>query len=143
MALLNILDKFKKKDKSADRYKRKEKTVKEEAILGEEEKAEVKKEGIFKIKESAFASKILISPIVTEKSAHLTESSKYVFKVKPTSTKPEIKRAVEEVYGVKVRQVNVIKKPAKKRIFRGRIGRKPGYSKAVVSLAEGNKIEFI
>ena len=68
--------------------------------------------------------------------------NKYVFKVSPRANKNEVKKAIEEVYGVKVEKINNINIPRKKRV-RGRTeGWKPGYKKAVVTLKEGDKIDL-
>lgn len=81
-------------------------------------------------------------PIVTEKTMKLVEANKYTFEVNKNATKTDIKKAVEELFNVKVEKVNVINEIAKAK----RVGRYEGYapavSKAVVTLAEGYKIEI-
>lgn len=86
---------------------------------------------------------VLLAPHVTEKAAILAESSEqYVFKVVPTATKPEVKAAVEELFGVKVQSVNMINIKGKRKVFRGRKGQRNGIRKAIVRLAPGQEIDF-
>ena len=73
----------------------------------------------------------------------LSDSNKYVFKVYPNANKIEIKKAIEGVYGVDVLSVNVIKIPKKKRRLGKVQGFKAGYSKAVVKIRDGQKIEIL
>lgn len=96
-----------------------------------------------KLHASEGASDILVSPHVTEKSTTLSDRSVYIFKVGRNSTKPQIKKAVGELYRVNVRSVNVVNQKPKVRIFRRVKGRKPGYKKAIVALSSGQKIEFV
>jgi large subunit ribosomal protein L23 len=92
--------------------------------------------------QNLIAHKILIEPWITEETTRIAELNKYVFKVAPVADKNKVKKSVEDLYGVKVISVNVINIPRKKRI-RGRVtGWKSGYKKAIVTLKEGDKIEF-
>ena len=83
---------------------------------------------------------IIIAPVVTEKSNAQAGASKYVFKVKTDAEKIEIGRAVEELFKVKVKSVNVMNYQGKaKRAGRSmKMGRRPDWKKAVISLAEGS-----
>ena len=88
---------------------------------------------------------IIVKPVISEKSMDLARNRKYVFKVLKNSSKPEIKKAVEEVFKVKVRDVNTINMPAKKkRLGMSRPeGTSPAWKKAIVTLTpESNTIEF-
>ena len=86
---------------------------------------------------------VLLAPHVTEKAALLAENSEqYVFKVVPTATKPEVKEAVEELFGVKVQSVNMINIKGKRKVFRGRKGQRNGVRKAIVRLVAGQEIDF-
>lgn len=88
------------------------------------------------------ASRVLLRPHVTEKTTDAQSRRQYAFVVDRRATKPEIRRAVEAVYGVSVRFVNVLNAPGKER-RRGRIpGRTPGFRKAIVTLAENQTIDF-
>ncbi len=85
---------------------------------------------------------ILVRPIITEKNTLLNDQGKYTFEVLPTVNKIEIKRAVEEVFKVRVTGVNVLKVPGKRR----RTGRTQGmtrsWKKAIVTLEAGQRIEL-
>ena len=87
---------------------------------------------------------IIIAPVVTEKCNALMQEQKYTFKVKADAEKVEIGRAVEELFKVKVKSVNVINCQGKaKRAGRSmKMGRRPDWKKAVVTLSEGT-IEII
>lgn len=88
---------------------------------------------------------IIIRPILTEKALRLSESRKYVFEVAPKATKPQIRRAVEELFGVRVQKVNLMwVKPKPRRFFwRGRPGKTKRWKKAVVTLAEGESLDIL
>ena len=87
---------------------------------------------------------IIIAPVVTEKCNALMQEQKYTFKVKADAEKVEIGRAVEELFKVKVKSVNVMNCQGKaKRAGRSmKMGRRPDWKKAVVPLSEGT-IEII
>jgi large subunit ribosomal protein L23 len=82
---------------------------------------------------------IILAPVVSEKSYSLIESGVYTFKVHPSASKPEIRDAVEAIWGVQVLKVNTLNRPGKKRRTRGtnRVGHKPDTKRAVVTLAAG------
>ena len=86
------------------------------------------------------AYEIIRNILVTEKSAVLKEANQYAFKVAPKATKLEVADAIEEIYGVKVKSVNIIHCKVKmKRAGRSpRPGKRPDWKKAVISLAEGS-----
>ncbi len=88
------------------------------------------------------AREVIIRPIVTEKSLRLRdEENKYVFEVDKRANKSMVKKAVEEIFGVKVKKVHIINvKPKPKRLGRFE-GRRSGWKKAIVTLKEGEKIE--
>ena len=77
----------------------------------------------------------------TEKGVAIEKARKYVFRVAVPATKPEIKKAVEEIYKVKVESVNVVNVPGKRKRVRTRYGYTADWKKAIVTLHEGNKIE--
>lgn len=83
---------------------------------------------------------LIIQPIVTEKATLLLEQNKYVFDVNPKATKPEIKAAIESLFDVKVKSVNTMNPPRKKRRVGKFSGYKPHYKRAIVTLAEGDSI---
>ena len=86
---------------------------------------------------------IVIRPIITERSMRDMEQNKYTFVVDKKANKIEIKKAVEELFDVKVEKVNVVNYMGKMRRMGRNIGRKASWKKAFVKLAEGSKkIEF-
>lgn len=84
---------------------------------------------------------ILRRPIITEKSTLASEYSQVVFQVPLDATKPEIRKAVETLFEVKVRAVNTLRQDGKVKRFRGRPGRRSDTKKAYVTLAEGHSID--
>lgn len=84
---------------------------------------------------------IVIKPVVTEKSYSLAGQNKYTFVVDPKANKVEIKKAIEDLFKVKVLKVNTLNVKGKPRRVRGRAGFRPDYKKAVVTLRPGDKIE--
>ena len=89
---------------------------------------------------------ILKRPLVTEKVSSLNEKGKYGFIVDREANKIEIKNAVEKMYGVSVERVNTLSVMGKKKVRFTKAGtlagRKPNYKKAIVTLAEGEVIDF-
>ncbi len=85
---------------------------------------------------------ILKKPLITEKSMDLVGENKYTFIVDLNANKIEIKRAVEELFKVKVEKVHTIRYKGRLKRVRGRLGRTPDYKKAIVTLKQGNKIEI-
>ena len=81
-------------------------------------------------------------PIITEKSTLVSEHNQVVFRVPLDATKPEIRAAVEGLFGVKVDGVNTLRQVGKTKRWRGRPGRTSDYKKALVRLAEGESIDI-
>jgi large subunit ribosomal protein L23 len=84
---------------------------------------------------------VIVSPVITEKATIASEQNKVVFKVAKTATKPQIKAAVERLFDVKVESVNTSIRKGKNKVFRGIRGTQSDVKKAVVTLAEGHKID--
>lgn len=84
---------------------------------------------------------VIVSPVITEKSTMASESNQVVFNVARNATKPEIKKAVEALFGVKVKSVNTLLRKGKVKRFRGIIGKQNDVKKAVVTLDEGQSID--
>ena len=84
---------------------------------------------------------VIVAPVITEKSTLVSDNNQVVFKVAPKATKPEIKAAVEALFGVKVTAVNTLVRKGKTKRFRGTVGRQSDVKKAVVTLAEGQSID--
>ena len=151
MALLGFFKKP-KKDKipapprgGVGRGAKRERTVepKREVSKGAEGKKEKISPATVALKESRTAWRILRSPHVTEKSSDLTRFNHYTFRVIGNPAKPEIKKAVEEVYGVHVERVRKVSLPRKKRKRGRHFGWRSGYKKAIVTLRQGEKIEIL
>jgi len=146
MALLDIFKKKKVEKKGETKKGTKEVSeIKAEKKIEKhaKEKVEPKESPRPKTKTSSIAYRILKKPHITERATDLTKINQYIFEVWPRSNKTEIRKAVEELYGVNVESVNVIKIPAKKRRLGKTSGWKKGYKKAIVKLREGEKIEVL
>ncbi len=85
---------------------------------------------------------VIIRPVVSEKSYGLLDEGAYTFVVAPDANKVEIRQAVEAIWGVKVVSVNTLNRKGKLKRFRFVEGRRPGSKRAIVKLAEGDKIEI-
>lgn len=83
---------------------------------------------------------LIRKPIITEKATILLEENKYVFDVEKQATKPDIKKAIETLFDVKVTKVNVQNLPQKKRRMGRYMGTKPQYKRAIVTLSEEDSI---
>lgn len=79
----------------------------------------------------------LIAPVMTEKTMSSQSEGVHVFRVHACANKFDVKRAVEEVFKVKVATVNILNRGGKKRVFRGRIGETASKKIAIVRLSEG------
>ena len=91
---------------------------------------------------SLHPNEVLLAPVVSEKSYSLITDRKYTFKVHQDAHKTQVRQAVEELFGVKVQGVNIVKvqsKPKRRGMIRGR---RPGWKKAIVQLREGESIEI-
>lgn len=139
MALLDFL----KKKKEAEKAKKPtEKKV--EKVLAEKEikkSVPIKESKSQKVK--GFSYSAIKGPHISEKATLLAEKNKYTFKVYANVNKPEIKKSVEGIYGVNVLSVNMITVPHKKRRLGRTQGFKKGFTKAIVTIKEGQKIEIL
>ena len=86
--------------------------------------------------------KIIHKPIVTEKATKLSEFNKVVFEVASKSNKSEIKGAIEKLFSVKVKSINIINTKGKVKRFKGVLGKRNDTKKAVITLVEGNTIDI-
>ena len=166
---MSILDKIRKKpkdeekeskDKNGDESKAEKQEVKQAVKKETESKKEVtKKEDrkddkkktktvskikkVVKEKIPVHHFEIIRKPHISEKAFNLESEGKYVFVVSPSANKVEIKKAIQNLYGVVVKSVNIVKVPSKPKRFKGVPGIKSGYKKAVITLAKGNKIDVM
>jgi len=90
------------------------------------------------------AREVIIAPVVSEKAYALMEAGVYTFKVMPTASKPQIKAAVQEIFGVKVQKVNTLNRQGKRKRNRKTFtyGKRPDTKRAIVTLAAGETIEL-
>ncbi|MGB8485562.1 MAG: 50S ribosomal protein L23 [Xanthobacteraceae bacterium] len=84
---------------------------------------------------------VILSPIITEKATAASERNQVMFRVARTATKPQIKEAVEKLFDVKVKSVNTLTRPGKRKVFRNRIGQQSDVKRAIVTLEEGHRID--
>ena len=142
-----ILDFFKKKPKEKEKIKKKKEAQKPS-------KVEIKKKsppsasrrsGKKKRKDKVpqIAPLVLRESHITEKATDLKKENQYVFKVYRKANKDQIKKAIEELYGVKVTGVRVINIPKKPRRLGKTPGFRRGYKKAIVAIKKGEKIETL
>jgi large subunit ribosomal protein L23 len=88
--------------------------------------------------------KVLLSPLVSEKSTRIADANnQYAFKVLPDASKPEIRKAVELMFDVKVKGVQVANVRGKIKRFGQALGKRADWKKAYVTLAEGHDIDFM
>jgi large subunit ribosomal protein L23 len=85
---------------------------------------------------------VLLAPVISEKSYGLIDENKYTFLVRPDANKTQIKIAVEKVFNVKVTSVNTLNRQGKRKRTRIGFGRRNDTKRAVVSLAEGDRIDL-
>ena len=137
-------------EKVVEKEEKSKKTEKQEIKKKDSKKNDKKKEKtVSKVKKIAKERipvhhfEIIRKPHVSEKAFNLESEGKYVFVVSSSANKTEIKKAVQNLYGVVVKSVNIVKVPSKPKRFRGVPGTKSGYKKAVITLAKGNKIDVM
>ena len=85
---------------------------------------------------------IILAPVVSEKSYSLIDQNAYTFLVHPGANKTEIRRVVEQIWGVKVVSVNTVNRKGKVKRFRYTLGKRQDTKRAIVKLAPDNKIEI-
>ncbi len=90
------------------------------------------------------AREVIIGPVVSEKSYALMESGVYTFNVRTDATKPQVRAAVQEIFGVKVEKVNTLNRQGKRKRNRRSFtyGRRPNRKRAIVTLVEGDRIDL-
>lgn len=90
---------------------------------------------------AARAYAVVRRPVITEKATLGSQHNQVTFRVARDATKPEIKQAIESLFKVKVTAVNTVRVKGKTKRFRGRLGTRSDYKKAIVTLAEGQSID--
>lgn len=130
----------KKEDKVEDKsLKKDEKNVKVAKKMIK--KNDKKDTAVIPAENTEMAYRFILHPWITEKTQELMSVNKYVFKLRPKTTKRQVKLAVEKLYNVKIAKINIINIPQKRRKFGKVIGKKSAIRKAIVTLAKGHKIE--
>ncbi len=92
------------------------------------------------VKPSPLATQVLVRPRITEKAYAVNALNQYVFQVILSATKTQVKRAIEEAYGVTVKSVNMVTLPEKQKVFGRSKGKKSAVKKAIVRLKTGDSI---
>lgn len=140
---MGIFDTFKTEEPVKAKKMVKKVSARKPVLKEKKIKAPVVNKKIIK-KEFSNAYKVLRRPMVTEKAFNLSgASNQYVFEVSNESTKNEIKKAIQDLYGVRVNRVNIMNVTGKKRRVGQHEGFKPGYKKAIVFLPAEEKIEAV
>lgn len=85
---------------------------------------------------------LIQTPVITEKSTAASEQNKVLFNVRLEASKPDIKAAVESLFGVKVKHVNTLRRMGKVKRFKNTLGKQSDTKKAMVTLEEGQNIDF-
>jgi len=140
MSLLDILRKRKKADKKPLAPKPVEKKTEEKKEAPAAVKIEPQK---MKKKTPGMAFGVLRHPHITEKATFLGQTGRYVFKIRDRANKNEVRKTIEDMYGVDVAAVKVINVPAKKRRRGRKIGWIGSYKKAIVEVKKGQKIDIL
>ena len=91
---------------------------------------------------SLHPNEVLLAPIVSEKSYSLIDDRKYSFRIHPNAHKTQVRQAVEQLFDVKVENVNILKVQAKPKRRGMTRGHRPGWKKAIVQLRAGDTIEI-
>ncbi len=82
---------------------------------------------------------IILRPVITEKTSDFMAENKYVFQVDKKANKTEVKLAIEEIFDVDVKKVNIVQMPAKPKTYGRHSGYTTSWKKAIVTLTEGSK----
>lgn len=135
---MGLFDFFKKKKKPEKKIEKKKVEKKIEKKV--ETRPVIKK---LRKKASGIAYRVLSSAHVTEKATGLEAEDKYVFKVLPKANKTEIKKAIENLYGVEVINVRIINIPRKQIRLGKQKGWRKGYKKAIIRIKKGQRIEVM
>lgn len=85
---------------------------------------------------------LIKKPLITEKSTILGEYNKYTFQVAPFASKPLVKKAIESIFNVKVKSVNMLILKGKRKVFKGTKGKRSDVKKAIVTLEKDHNIDF-
>ena len=115
---------------------------KTQSVVVAKEKDEKKSEHKVKLTDKSLAFRVLVKPLVTEKSAIAEHGNKYSFVVAKSANKNQIKIAIEEIYGVKPSQINVANIEGRRVRFGRTMGKRNDYKKAIITLPKGKTIDI-
>lgn len=135
---MSVLNYFKKEDSDKEKEAPEKKIITENTVAKNE-----KSVAPINIGKSELADLLLNAPHISDKGTLLQENNQYIFRVSRRANKSEIKKAVESLYKVKVRSVNIVNQSPRPKSLRGRSGYRSGYKKAIVSLKKGEQIEIV
>lgn len=138
---MSILDKIIKKDKEKESSEKDIKPIKSVKRQKKEAVPKTKKVSKDKIPNGYFD--LIRRPHISEKTFNLSKEGQYVFIVSDGANKSEIKKAVENLYGVSVVSVNIVSVPSKPKMSKGKPSVRSGYRKAIVKLAKGQNIDVM
>ncbi len=132
-----------KTEKDAKQDKKEIKKEVDKKKKGKSSGKSVKAKKVSKEKMPVHYFELIKKPHISEKALRFNSEDKYVFVIAQAANKSEVKKAVASLYGVVVKSVNITKVPSKPKKFKGVLGVKSGYKKAIVTLAKGNKIDVM
>jgi large subunit ribosomal protein L23 len=89
------------------------------------------------------AYNIIKRPLLTEKITSLEKRGQYAFVVKSNTNKLQVKKALEKIFNIKIKSVNIVTVRSKKKVFKGQKGYKPGFKKAIITTLGMKKIDYI
>lgn len=135
---MSVIGKVFKKDK-ADAEKQASPEQKQEAVVEQKKAQPAKASQAVAVTNQAF--RVLVRPLITEKSAELASEGKYVFEVNPAMNKVEVKKAVRATYGVEPIAVHIVTNKGKRVRFGRLQGQRKDWKKAIVTLKKGQTIE--
>ena len=141
---MNFFDRWTRQQKKKETKKEVKKAEKQTPVVPVVKKEETAPAPIAPPQAKKFhpSSHLLLSPLVTEKSTYGQSEGQYGFKVRVEANKNEIKKAVEALYGVKVKKVGMMNYQGKNKTYGRRSGKRKDWKKAIVSLKPGFKIEI-
>ena len=140
--MVGLLDRWSKKKQKEQLQKKVRQDVPAEKSVVKDAPASAKGGKDKSVKTHSIAYKVLVHPLVTEKSAVAESLNKYCFIVSGSATKIQVKKAVEEIYGVKPLAVNMANVQGRRVRFGKNMGRRSDFKKATVTLPKGKSISI-
>jgi len=138
---LNIFRKNKKDEKASSTKQSRKEDVQVKEDLKEPLNSASNSGKKVKLSHNSLSYRIIEGPHISEKASNFSADGKYVFRVMKYGNKIQIKKAVETLYNVKVKEINIVSVPSKKRKVGRFEGIKSGYKKAIITLSKGQTID--